>query len=436
MDKFQNAIDKIMGYIPLLIFSGNTSPYIIPIIIFIPLIFDFISTKIINLWFTEYHYDIYDETKGRYYNKNPFYRHVEFVLKKHDLMKNFKHVISEDYAINYSKKITDSSYFSDHYEVKPLYAPATNSKIKFIHKNINVEISSGTNNYKIDDTEKTAHFYRIISKDYSQIKKFIGYVKKNQISYINSVAKREIYKFFNYDTSDKKWISNDINVNKTFDHIFLDYKVKTSLIKNIHDFVHNKDKYDEYGISHKIGYLLHGAPGNGKTSIAYAIAKTYDKNIFKVNLSCLKTQFISQISNIKMGSVVLFEDIDICEISLDRSLSNENNGKKDSIIIDKLELGDILEILDGYCFLKDCIIIMTSNHPDKLDPALIRPGRIDHQIEFTNATTEQISQIIKFYFDKEIIIENKKDVSVSELINSIIIPHKDDYEYVMNYLQS
>ena len=80
---------------------------------------------------------------------------------------------------------------------------------------------------------------------------------------------------------------------------------------------------------------------------------------------------------------------------------------------DKLSLGDILEVLDGYCFLQNCIIIMTTNFIDKLDCALIRSGRMDHKIQLENVSKEQITQIISYFYKKDIDIKSIRDIDIS-----------------------
>jgi len=221
----------------------------------------------------------------------------------------------------------------------------------------------------------------------------------------------------------------------------LNSDIKKKLVRNIEYFINNKDRYDKLGMQRKIGYLLHGKPGNGKSSIAIAIAKTYNKNIYKINLNVSQETFLSQIGSIPQGSVVLMEDVDTFKITHDRSNENIKKEKNDDSSNPKLLLGDILEVLDGYYYLSECIVIMTTNHIEQLDPAFIRPGRVDHKLELGNVSKEQIVQIIKYFYGRTIgssVLEkiSSVDISTSELINTIILSHLDDYDYVINYLCS
>jgi ATP-dependent Zn protease len=432
MNKFNISINKLVDMLPYLIFSDKVPLYFIPIFVFFPIIFEWLSSKFIEWWCTEYHYDIYREDDKE--KSNIYYFYVEFVLQKHGYFKEIKYVINENFFLDYSKKISKSTDTRSSFETNPTFMPGTGSKIEFVHKDIKVNIVSGSFLMQTSKKEKTVRFFRIKAKCYSQIEKFMDYLKELQPEFIDSTSEKNTYKFFNYDMVEYKWTIHEINVNKTFDNIFLETEKKSSLIKIVNDFLYNKDEYDKQGTPHKLGILLHGIPGNGKSSIVYAIAKTHGKNIYRVNLSCPKSIFVKQISSINEKSIVLFDDIDTNRISHKRSLENcPVTPSKTNL--DQLELGDILEILDGYCYFKDCIIIMITNHYEKLDPALIRSGRMDHKIEFTNAGKEQISQIMKFFFNKEFDMDIKKDISVSELINTIIIPHRNDYEYVVNYLK-
>ena len=92
-------------------------------------------------------------------------------------------------------------------------------------------------------------------------------------------------KFYHYNARRNNWTGTRVNVQKSFDNLFLDFKIKSELVSILDNFVNNKRKYEDSGIPHKLGFLLHGKPGNGKSSLAYAIAKTYDKNIYKINLT-------------------------------------------------------------------------------------------------------------------------------------------------------
>ena len=86
--------------------------------------------------------------------------------------------------------------------------------------------------------------------------------------------------------------------------------------------------------------------------------------------------------------------------------------------------------------MNECIVIMTTNYVDKLDNALIRSGRMDHKINFANVNNDQITQIIKYYCNENVNPDLIKqiNISVSELINTIIIPNLNNYSYIHNYL--
>ena len=268
-------------------------------------------------------------------------------------------------------------------------------------------------------------------------------MEKIQIEKVKIDYRSNNYKYFRYNITKSSFVANTINVNKSFDNVFLDHAIKTKIIHNIEYFLNNKERYDKLGMQRKLGYLFYGKPGNGKTSMAIAMAKTYNKNIYKVDLSVTKDAFLNQITNIPQGSIVLFEDVDTFAVTHDRAKEVEKDNKKEdnTQLSSKLLLSDILEVLDGYYYLSECVVVMTTNHIEKLDPAFIRPGRVDHKIELCNVSKEQIIQIIKYFYGKNIhsSILNKianVDISTSELINTIILSHLDDYDFVINYLCS
>jgi hypothetical protein len=95
---------------------------------------------------------------------------------------------------------------------------------------------------------------------------------------------------------------------------------------------------------------------------------------------------------------------------------------------------DLMEIFDGNEYLHKCLIIITTNHPEKLDRALIRPGRIDTHIEFLPADRNIIINVLKTFYNKEIdqinldIKDFNGTIGQSKLINSIILPNIKNYE--------
>lgn len=430
MNRLIDNMDKLFGLMPYLILSGNLPWHYVPFFLIFPIIYEKVIRYISELFFTDYTYDIYQFNEAK--QVNPFYKYITFALKKHDLIKNITNVEFDDIGYNYNKKISNELHDGIFYKEVPRLNPVNSKKIQFIHNNIKIHIVPSMN-IESTSVHKKHKYYRLISPNYDNIKKFMNYMNVIQREFVNKFSSKKQRQFNYFDITDKKWIEIPINVNKTFDNIFLNYEIKTKIINDIDNFVSNKKKYKLLGIPRKMGYLLYGSPGNGKSSLIYAIAKKYNKSIYKINLSVTKPDFIKQICSVLQGSVVIFEDIDVCKISHDREENDNTENKK---IIDRLELSDILEILDGYCYLNECIVIMTTNHINKLDGALIRSGRMDHKINFTNASVEQIIQIIKYFCQKDIdpnIIKNI-NISVSELINTIIIPNLDNYEFIRNYL--
>ena len=295
----------------------------------------------------------------------------------------------------------------------------------------------------------------VTNSNYEEEVNFIELSSKLSLSYLQSwIDKRtfeykQLIKDKSCETQSLIEISydykkNELNIEKTpwqsncnFNNRF--FTDKDNIVKSIDNFLNNKELYMARGIPHTLGFLLWGEPGCGKTGFIKALMNKTGKHGIsiklnnKFNLSELKkilfNENISEELCIPLNNrIIIFEDIDCMSEIVTTRFDDNDNDKSDCSDNNKLYSNDnnntllqlltknteknsenllnnnlsyLLNILDGLEEYPDRIIIMTSNQPEKLDKALIRPGRIDHIIEFTNATLEDIKNIIKHYWSCE-----------------------------------
>ena len=212
--------------------------------------------------------------------------------------------------------------------------------------------------------------------------------------------------------------------------------------KRVEFFMKNRKWYDSKGIPYTLGLLLSGQAGAGKTSTIKCLANETKRHIININLNndITKTQlenlFFNEMLitiNVSTGQsekyfipldqrVYVLEDVDCqSDIVMERSLKNkeiekENNdaplfdietnpGKKAkgteniSSFAEKIDLSFLLNLLDGVLENPGRIVIMTSNYPEMLDHALIRPGRIDVIADFKKCLSVTLIRMIEFFYD-------------------------------------
>ena len=195
---------------------------------------------------------------------------------------------------------------------------------------------------------------------------------------------------------------------KPFQYLYLQKSQKELLESYLANFKNNRELYDKMGILYKAGICLSGLPGCGKTSTIMAIATYLNKDIYYLDLGKIKTNNELKLcidyvkTNSQRGGIIIFEDID-CSTDIVKCRSNTNDIITENNITkvvdsqnDKLSLSFLLNILDGTMSPEDIIFIFTTNHKEKLDPALIRPGRMDIDIVIEKCCRYQLQQI---YFD-------------------------------------
>ena len=137
-------------------------------------------------------------------------------------------------------------------------------------------------------------------------------------------------------------------------------------------FCKNEDWFRNRGIPYHRGYLFSGRPGTGKTSLATALASYLKRDVYIVTLASVEKDdhLINAFCNVPKGVILLIEDIDSLPSAHNRVEDKSNTGKG-------VSLSGLLNSLDGIASPEDCIIIMTSNHPERLDETILRKGRID-----------------------------------------------------------
>jgi len=164
-----------------------------------------------------------------------------------------------------------------------------------------------------------------------------------------------------------------------------------SLVETIVQFKNREEWYFERGIPWRMGILLYGPPGGGKSSTVIALASHFGMDIALLNLNGFSSSdetLRSMMSKLPPNTIVLLEDVDC--IGIERTKKERRD--------EKISFSGFLNAIDGVAASEGRILFMTTNHIEKLDPALIRPGRADVKLEINSPCDTQKRRIFKRFY--------------------------------------
>ena len=214
---------------------------------------------------------------------------------------------------------------------------------------------------------------------------------------------------------------------RTFDNVF--FQQKKQVRHRTKFFLEHREWYERKGIPYTLGFLYHGPPGTGKTSTIKAIANEGRRHIINIQLSEIKTKqqlqhlFFNDEIHVYNGTnlerytipvserLYVIEDIDAMgDAVLKREWKKPVAVKKEEPEPfmhreeekDTLDLSFLLNLLDGTLEANGRILIITTNFPERIDKALIRPGRIDMIVHFQKCSLEVVNEMVTSFYDKQV----------------------------------
>lgn len=204
----------------------------------------------------------------------------------------------------------------------------------------------------------------------------------------------------------------------SFDTLALEAKTKKDIMNDLITFSKAKDYYAKVGKAWKRGYLLHGPPGTGKSTMIAAMANLLHYDVYDLELTSVKdnTELRKLLIETSGKSIIVIEDID-CSLDLTgqrkkKEKDGETKDEKDAVKKavenagtdgSKVTLSGLLNFIDGLWSAcgGERIIVFTTNYLEKLDPALIRRGRMDKHIKMSYCSFEAFKVLAKNYLDIE-----------------------------------
>lgn len=180
-----------------------------------------------------------------------------------------------------------------------------------------------------------------------------------------------------HDWRDGYWEVSCRKRPRPMDSVILPSRQADRLIADAQWFFEAGDWYAERGIPYRRGYLFSGPPGTGKSSVVLALASHLGKPVYALNLASVSQDSVlmEAFAAVPQDAILLVEDIDAIRIAKSRTAGKD---KKDGAPVGSFTtLSGLLNAIDGVAAPEGRLLVMTSNHPEHLDPALIRPGRID-----------------------------------------------------------
>lgn len=227
------------------------------------------------------------------------------------------------------------------------------------------------------------------------------------------------------------YTQHKFHTSRTFDNVFFEQRPKVK--KHVEFFLTRKDWYEKKGIPYTLGFMFHGDPGCGKTSTVKAIANTARRHVINIQLSEIKSKsqlrhlFFNEEIHVMNGSTTerytipiherlyLIEDIDAMgDTVLERKWKKPEVPKEEKKKVgdpwmdkeeedtkDQIDLSFLLNLLDGTLEASGRILCISSNFPERIDKALIRPGRVDMIVNFKKCNREILQEMVTSFYDQE-----------------------------------
>ncbi len=183
---------------------------------------------------------------------------------------------------------------------------------------------------------------------------------------------------------------------------------KEHLVADIEKFRLSHQRYRRLGVPYHRGYLLYGPPGTGKTSLVSGLAAKFGMSIYAINLTEFNDRSLrTAVNDVPTDSIILLEDIDCMRTGNRRPEANERSreqggdqgkDKNDSSSLLGVTLSGLLNVLDGFHAPENVLFVMTTNKVEMLDPALLRPGRIDYKLYMGEAVKSQKVELYQRFF--------------------------------------
>jgi len=202
------------------------------------------------------------------------------------------------------------------------------------------------------------------------------------------------FKVFRWHVKYQYWQDEQTILARDLSSVVIDPSIKKEVVEDMTDFqsAETCDFYVNHGIPYKRSYLFYGPPGAGKTSMIQALAGRFNRSICYLQLvhpEMTDDGLKRAVLKCPKNAIIVLEDIDALFNAADRS-AREQSGS--------LTFSGLLNSLDGIGFPMGQIFVLTTNHRERLDPALVRPGRVDLHVFFGPAKFDQARlMFLNFY---------------------------------------
>ena len=175
--------------------------------------------------------------------------------------------------------------------------------------------------------------------------------------------------------------------------IVLPQAQKDRIIRDIENFLGSEEWFNQRGLPYRRGFLLKGPPGCGKTSLVMVLAGYFDLDLYVLNMGSIMddSSLFEAVLGVPDKAILLIEDIDAISATNDRSTAEESKATE------LVTMSGFLNAIDGAVTRDGRILIMTTNYPDKIDPAVIRPGRADVHEEMKPLDAEHVIVMCRLF---------------------------------------
>ncbi|KAE9606678.1 putative ATPase, AAA-type, core, AAA-type ATPase domain-containing protein [Lupinus albus] len=230
------------------------------------------------------------------------------------------------------------------------------------------------------------------------------------------------------------WGSINLEHPATFETLAMDPSMKKAIIADLDRFVRRKEFYKKVGKAWKRGYLLYGPPGTGKSSLIAAMANYLKFDIYDLELTTIfsNAELRRVLLSTTNRSILVIEDID-CSMEMKDRHTFDHYEQFDQPSNSKLTLSGLLNLIDGLwsCCGDERIIVFTTNHKDKLDDALLRPGRMDVHINMSYCSGHGFKLLASNYLGLQESCQNPLYHEVHGLIETIHVTPAEVAEMLM-----